>query len=145
MCPFAKKMVVVLITLIFWSAFLSADLLNEVERGYADKRGVKIHYATVGEGPMVVMIHGISDFWYSLRHQMAGLQDNFKVVAIDQRGYNSSDKPRGIEKYAMANLVSDVVAVVRHHGRQSGIIVGHDWGGSVAWNVASTYPEMVSK
>jgi len=141
MCPFAKKMVVVLITLIFWSAFLSADLLNEVECGYADNRGVKIHYATVGEGPMVVMIHGFSDFWYSFRHQMAGLQDNYKVVAIDQRGYNSSDKPRGIENYAMANLVSDVVAVVRHHGRQSAIIVGHDRGGSVAF----TYPKMVSK
>jgi pimeloyl-ACP methyl ester carboxylesterase len=142
---FSKKTIAVLIVLTCWSTFLSADLLDEVEHGYADNDGVKIHYATVGEGPLVVMIHGFPDFWYSWRHQMAGLQDNFKVVAIDQRGYNLSDKPKGVENYAMANLVSDVVAVVRHHGRQSAIIVGHDWGGSVAWNVAFTHPERVLK
>lgn len=134
-----------LVTLTLWSSVLFADILEQVEHGYADNNGVKIHYATVGEGPLVVMIHGFPDFWYSWRDQMEGLQENFKVVAIDQRGYNLSDKPKGVENYAMAKLVSDVVAVVQHHGEQSAIIVGHDWGGSVAWNVAFARPDVVEK
>ncbi|HJN96424.1 MAG TPA: hypothetical protein QGF41_12075 [Gammaproteobacteria bacterium] len=63
-----------------------ADIWDEVEHGYADSNGVNIHYATIGEGPLVVMVHGFPDFWYSWRHQMEGLKDSYKVVAIDQRG-----------------------------------------------------------
>jgi len=122
-----------------------ADIWSEVEHGYADNNGVKIHYATVGQGPLVVMIHGFPDFWYSWRHQMMGLKDNFKVVAIDQRGYNKSDKPQGNESYAMRLLVSDVVAVIKHFGEDKAIVVGHDWGGSVAWNTAFAVPHMVDK
>ena len=72
-----------------------ADIWNDVEHGYAQNGDVKIHYATIGEGPLVVMLHGFPDFWYSWRHQMEGLKDNYKVVAIDQRGYNRSDAPDG--------------------------------------------------
>ena len=71
--------------------------MDEVEHGYADNDGVKIHYVTAGEGPLVVMIHGFPDFWYSWRHQMQGLKDRFKVVAIDQRGYNRSGQPEGAD------------------------------------------------
>jgi pimeloyl-ACP methyl ester carboxylesterase len=73
---------------------------DRVQHGYAvSEAGVKIHYATLGKGPLVVMIHGFPDFWYSWRHQMAALSDTFQVVAIDQRGYNLSDKPKGVENY----------------------------------------------
>lgn len=122
-----------------------ADLWDEVEHGYADSNGVKIHYATIGEGPLVVMIHGFPDFWYSWRDQMAGLKDNFKVVAIDQRGYNLSDKPEGQENYNMRYLVSDVAAVIRHFGAEKATIVGHDWGGVVSWQFAFALPQMVDK
>ena len=71
----------------------SENLIDRVEHGYADSDGVKIHYASLGEGPLVVMIHGFPDFWYSWRDQMEALAGNFRVVAIDQRGYNLSDKP----------------------------------------------------
>ncbi len=67
---------------------LHADVWDSATHGYADNDGVRIHYATVGEGPLIVMIHGFPDFWYSWRHQMEGLQDEYQVVAIDQRGYN---------------------------------------------------------
>lgn len=101
----------------------NADLWDEVEHGYADSDGVSIHYTTVGEGPLVVMIHGFPDFWYSWRHQMEGLKDSFKVVAIDQRGYNLSDKPEGNENYSMRHLVGDVAAVIRHLGEEKATIV----------------------
>jgi len=122
-----------------------ADIWDEVEHGYADSKGVKIHYATIGEGPLVVMIHGFPDFWYSWRHQMEGLKNNYKVVAIDQRGYNMSDKPEGNENYDMQYLVSDVAAVIKHFGEEKATIVGHDWGGSVSWQFAFAFPQMVDK
>ena len=119
--------------------------MNTIRHGYADNDGVKIHYAETGEGPLVVMIHGFPDFWYSWREQMKGLKDDYRVVAIDQRGYNLSDKPDGVEQYDMSLLVADVVAVVRHLGADKATIVGHDWGGAVAWSVAMFAPEIVDK
>ena len=115
------------------------------KHGYVDNNGVKIHYAEAGVGPLVVMIHGFPDFWYTWRHQMAGLSGGYRVVAIDQRGYNLSDQPEGVENYDMRLLVSDVAAVVRHLGEERAVIVGHDWGGVVAWNVAFYMPEIVDK
>ena len=122
-----------------------ADIWDEVEHGYADSDGVKIHYAAVGEGPLVIMIHGFPDFWYTWRHQMEGLKGNYRVVAIDQRGYNLSDQPEGEANYNMRYLVADVAAVIRHLGEEKAIIVGHDWGGIVSWQFAFALPQMVDK
>ena len=122
------------------------DVFERVKHGYAESEaGVKIHYATLGTGPLVVMIHGFPDFWYTWRHAMAALSDNFQVVAIDQRGYNLSDKPKGVEHYDMRLLVADVAAVVRALGRDKATIVGHDWGGMVAWQFAMNRPEMTER
>ncbi len=119
------------------------DLYDRVEHGYAmSEGGVKIHYATIGQGPLVVMIHGFPDFWYSWRHQMDGLADKYQVVAVDQRGYNLSDKPKGVENYDMRLLVGDIAAVIKHLGREKATIVGHDWGGAVAWQFALNVPQM---
>lgn len=123
----------------------AADIWDEVEHGYADSDGVNIHYASIGEGPLLVMIHGFPDFWYSWRSQMEGLRDEFQVVAIDQRGYNRSDSPDGEENYNMSLLVTDVAAVIRHLGQDSATIVGHDWGGAVAWQFAFAMPQMVNR
>lgn len=120
-----------------------ADVFDRVTHGHATSdAGVKIHYATLGTGPLVVMIHGFPDFWYSWRHQMAALADRYQVVAIDQRGYNLSDKPKGVEQYDIRLLVGDVAAVIKHLGRSSATIVGHDWGGMVAWQFAMNLPQM---
>ena len=122
------------------------DVFERVKHGYAESEGgVKIHYATLGTGPLVVMIHGFPDFWYTWRHAMAALSDTFQVVAIDQRGYNLSDKPKGVENYDMRLLVADVAAVVRSLGRDKATIVGHDWGGMVAWQFAMNRPEMTER
>ncbi len=113
--------------------------------GFVDNEGVKLHYVTLGSGPLVVMIHGFPDYCYSWRHQMEGLADEFQVVAFDQRGYNRSSAPDGLEPYAMRNLVGDVAAVIRHFGAEKAIVVGHDWGGAVAWQFAYALPQMVDK
>ncbi|MGH9221167.1 MAG: alpha/beta fold hydrolase [Vicinamibacterales bacterium] len=123
-----------------------SDVFDRVTHGYAvSEGGVKIHYASLGQGPLVVMIHGFPDFWYSWRHQMAALSQRFQVVAIDQRGYNLSDKPKGVENYDMQLLVADVAAVVKHLKAERATIVGHDWGGVVAWQVAMRLPQMVER
>ena len=123
----------------------SDDLESRVKHDYADSNGVKIHYASLGSGPLIVMIHGFPDFWYSWRNQMEGLSDRYQVVAIDQRGYNLSDKPKGVENYDVKLLVGDVIAVIRHLGKDKAIVVGHDWGGLVAWQLAMTSPQYVDK
>src|SRR5579862_6926091 len=127
-------------------AMAQTDIYDKVTNGYATSEGgVKIHYATLGSGPLVVMIHGFPDFWYTWRVQMAALADRYQVVAIDQRGYNLSDKPKGVENYDMRLLVGDVAAVIKALGKDKAIIVGHDWGGIVAWTFAMTLPQMTDK
>lgn len=119
------------------------DIWDQVEHKYADSSGVKIHYAALGQGPLVVMIHGFPDFWYSWRKQMRALADaGYRAAAIDLRGYNLSDKPKGVENYAMSLLVGDIAAVVKAEKLERAVIVGHDWGGSVAWNVAMRRPDV---
>ncbi|HSF15203.1 MAG TPA: alpha/beta hydrolase [Vicinamibacteria bacterium] len=124
---------------------MTADIYDRVVHGYADSDGVKIHYASLGEGPLVVMLHGFPDFWYSWRDQMAALEKSFKVVAIDLRGYNQSDKPEGVASYAMPLLVGDVAAVIGHLGHETATVVGHDWGGAIAWQLALLQPDKVER
>lgn len=121
------------------------EIERKVTHGYATNDGVRIHYAQLGTGPLVVMIHGFPDCWLTWRAQMDVLAKDHEVVALDQRGYNLSDRPKGAENYDMSLLVSDVAAVVRSRGREKAIIVGHDWGGIVAWTFAMTRPEMTEK
>jgi len=113
--------------------------------GYATSGDVKIHYVTQGSGPLVIMIHGFPDYWYTWRNQMPALAKSFQVVAIDQRGYNLSDKPEGVEQYAMEKLINDVRSVIEHFKKERAIVVGHDWGGMVAWQFAMQYPQMTDK
>ena len=115
------------------------------EEGYVDSDGVKIHYVTMGKGPLVVMIHGFPDFWYTWRAQMPELAKHFQVVAVDMRGYNKSDQPEGVENYKLDKLVADIDAVVNHFKADKAIIVGHDWGGIVAWTYAMTHPDKTDK
>lgn len=123
----------------------ASDVFDRVEHHYAENDGVRIHYATLGRrGPLVVMIHGFPDFWYTWRDQMAALAPRYRVAALDQRGYNLSDKPAGVEQYELADLSADVAAVIRDQGETRAVIVGHDWGGAVAWNFAMQYPQMTA-
>jgi pimeloyl-ACP methyl ester carboxylesterase len=123
----------------------TSDVWDRVEHGYADNDGVRIHYVTLGEGPLVVMVHGFPDFWYLWRDYLEALSDDYQVVAIDQRGYNQSDQPVGVDQYTFEYLVGDVAAVISAAGHESATVVGHDWGGVVAWMFAMQRPEMTDQ
>lgn len=122
------------------------NLDPSIRHGYAQIGGVRLHYAERGSGGrLVILLHGFPEFWYSWRHQLAALGENFHVVAPDMRGYNLSDKPARVEDYKMDLLVDDVLGLVRHFGEREAAIVGHDWGAGVAWAVAQRNPEYVWK
>ncbi len=123
----------------------TSDIEQQVEHGYADNNGVKIHYTSLGTGPLIVMIHGFPDFWYTWRHQMLELSKHYQTVAIDLRGYNLSDKPAGGENYTMRYLLGDVATVIRQSGQRRAIVIGHDWGGAISWQLAMRLPVLVSK
>jgi len=115
------------------------------QSGFATKGEVKIHYVTRGQGPLLILIHGFPDFHYTWRDQIPELSKSHQVVAIDQRGYNLSDQPRGVESYTLDKLVADVIAVMEHLGHKKMKLAGHDWGGFVAWNVAARHPDKVER
>jgi pimeloyl-ACP methyl ester carboxylesterase len=131
-------------SLVFASGLFAAEFADSVEHKFADSDGVKIHYAKSGSGPLAVFIHGFPDFWYSWRHQMEGLASDFTVAAMDTRGYNKSDQPVGVENYDMELLINDVAAVIEAEGRESAVIIGHDWGGGIAWSFAAARPDLSS-
>ena len=133
----------ILACLLFSLPVLRADELGE--HGFAKSGDVKIHCVTAGEGPLVIMIHGFPDYWYTWREQIPALSKHFQVVAIDQRGYNKSSQPEGVENYALPKLAADVKAVIEHFGKKKATVVGHDWGGAVAWDFAMRYPEMLER
>lgn len=123
----------------------AADWESTLESGHADSDGVKIHYVATGSGPLVLFIHGFPDFWYSWRYQLPALADGYRVVAMDQRGFNLSGQPEGVDHYRAELLAADVAAVIKHLGAERATIVGHDWGGFVAWQVAARHPEVVER
>jgi pimeloyl-ACP methyl ester carboxylesterase len=112
----------------------------------ADVGEIRLHYVEAGEGPLVVLLHGFPEFWYEWRHQIPALAAaGFRVVAPDMRGYNLSDKPEGVERYRVELLVEDVAGLVRHLGAERVHVVGHDWGGIVAWYFAMLRPELLDR
>jgi pimeloyl-ACP methyl ester carboxylesterase len=115
------------------------------QHGSAYVNGVRLHYVTQGQGKLVVLLHGFPEFWYSWRHQIPVLAERFKVVASDMRGYNESDKPAGVANYRLDLLTADVMGLIRAFDQEKAIIVGHDWGGGVAWTFAADYPQATER
>lgn len=107
--------------------------------------GIKLHCVTQGSGPLMLMLHGFPEFWYSWRHQIPEFASDYKVVAVDLRGYNDSDKPKEKSAYVMAEFVQDIKGIIQGFGYKSCVLVAHDWGGAIAWSFAYAYPEMVDK
>ncbi len=112
-----------------------------LEHRFVETNGIRLHCAVDGDGPLVVFLHGFPECWYSWRHQLAALAPRFRVVAPDLRGYNESDKPAGVAAYALPELVADVRGLVDAFGAREAVIVGHDWGGAIAWTFAMEHPE----
>ena len=113
---------------------------------FVESNGLRFHCVAAGAGPLVVLLHGFPEFWYSWRHQIPALaRAGFTVVAPDLRGYNDSDKPEGVEAYRMGMIVEDVAGLIRAFGHARAAIVGHDWGGAAAYAFAMLHPEMTDR
>jgi len=126
---------------------MARDILgSDVREGYADVNGQRLHYVEAGTGPLIVLLHGFPEFWYAWRLQIQPLAAaGFRVVAPDTRGINLSSRPEGVAEYDVAKLAEDIRGLIHERGADSAMLVGHDWGGSIAWTVAMNHPEVVRR
>ena len=117
--------------------------MTAIRHRFADTNGIRMHFAEAGTGPLVVLLHGFPEGWYSWRHQLAALAEaGFHAVAPDQRGYGQTDRPEPIEAYDILNLTADIVGLVQALGAADAVVVGHDWGAPVAWHCALLRPDI---
>lgn len=119
-----------------------------IRHHFADLEDVRLHYVEAGnpKGPLIILLHGFPEFWYSWRYQIPQLVEmGFHVLAPDMRGYNLSSKPSAPESYGSDYLSRDVAALIMHLGRSSATVVGHDWGGAVAWYFGMRYPQLLNR
>jgi epoxide hydrolase 4 len=118
---------------------------NMFKHNYADVNGIRLHYVTAGEGKLIMFLHGFPEFWYEWKNQLAEFGREYRAVAPDMRGYNLSSKPTDVEQYRVKYLIEDIRALVEHLGHKRLILVGHDWGGAVAWALAMRHPGYLEK
>lgn len=116
--------------------------MNEIKHRQIRTNGINMHIAEAGEGPLVVLLHGFPELWYSWRHQIPALAAaGFHAVAPDLRGYGQSDAPHEVDAYSMRNMTADVAGILDALGEREAVVVGHDWGSPIAWNAALLYPD----
>jgi pimeloyl-ACP methyl ester carboxylesterase len=115
------------------------------KHGFVETDEIRIHYVTQGEGKLMLLLHGFPDFWYVWRFQIPELAKHFRVVAPDLRGYNETDKPEGVDNYRLNILAGDIMGLIRALDEKKAIIIGHDWGGAVAWSFAAFSPEATER
>jgi pimeloyl-ACP methyl ester carboxylesterase len=123
-------------------------LSTELPHRFIETNGIRLHVAEAGpeDGPLVILLHGFPEFWYGWRKQIPALAGaGLRVMAPDQRGYNLSDRPRGAAAYNLDELAADVIGLMEAVGRERAAVVGHDFGGAVAWWLANTHPERVER
>jgi epoxide hydrolase 4 len=121
-------------------------LASELREGYAEIGDQRLHYAEAGDGPLIILLHGFPEFWYAWRRQIEPLADaGFRVVAPDMRGYNLSSRPSAVSAYSAELLAADIRGLIHERGAESALLVGHDWGGTVAWMTAMLHPEVVDR
>jgi pimeloyl-ACP methyl ester carboxylesterase len=117
--------------------------IGAVEHQIVPVNDIRLHVVTEGEGPLVLLVHGFPESWYSWRHQLPVLAAaGFRAVAIDVRGYGRSSAPPAVDAYRMLRHVADNVALVRALGADEAVVVGHDWGAPIAWNSALARPDV---
>jgi len=112
---------------------------------YADVNGIRLHYVSVGQGKLIMFVHGFPEFWAEWENQLIEFGKDHQAVAPDMRGYNLSSKPDDVEAYHAKHLIQDLRALAEYLGHQKFILVAHDWGGAVAWSAAMRWPECVEK
>ena len=125
---------------------IMVDWQSGLRDGYAEVGDQRLHYVEAGEGPLILLLHGFPEFWYGWRQQIAPLAAaGFRVVAPDLRGYNLSSKPTDVAAYETDQLTADIYGLIHELGADSASLVGHDWGGTVAWQTAMQHPEVVDR
>jgi pimeloyl-ACP methyl ester carboxylesterase len=120
----------------------------ELEHSYIETNGIKLHVVQAGpkSGIPIMLLHGFPEFWYGWRHQIPALAEaGCRVIVPDQRGYNLSDKPKGVKNYQVYTLVEDIIGLIDALGYEKVNLVGHDWGANVAWVLANQYPERLHR
>lgn len=120
-----------------------AKIEAAVEHRYARNGKSKLHVATAGDGRLILFLHGFPDHWLGWHAIMSPFLSTYRVAAMDLRGFNLSDQPLEPDAYDLETLVGDVAAAIDVCGAKSAVIVGHDWGGWLAWQVAITRPDLV--
>jgi pimeloyl-ACP methyl ester carboxylesterase len=121
------------------------DTLVTVEHRFVPVNGIRMHVAERGDGPLVLLLHGFPESWYSWRHQIEPLAAaGFRVVVPDQRGYGRTDCPEPVDQFSIMHLVGDVTALIGALGEKRAIVIGHDWGAPVAWATALMRPDLVA-
>ena len=121
-------------------------LEKNVRHRHVELGEVGLHLAEAGEGPLVVLLHGFPEHWYMWRYQVPALVEcGYHVVAPDMRGYNLSDKPKGIRAYTTDRLTRDIAELVDACGSERASIIAHDWGGAIAWLFAMQYPDKLKR
>ncbi|HXZ89349.1 MAG TPA: alpha/beta hydrolase [Candidatus Binataceae bacterium] len=120
--------------------------MSEFTHKFVQTNGIRMHLVEAGSGFPIVMCHGFPELWYSWRHQIRALADaGFRAIAPDQRGYGDTDAPAPIEAYTQRQLVADISGMLDALGIAKCVIIGHDWGGAVAWNAAMTAPDRIDR
>ena len=119
--------------------------MSEVTHRTVAANGIDVHIAEQGSGPLVLLLHGFPELWYSWRHQLPALADaGFRAVAPDLRGYGRTDAPQPVEAYSMRNMTADAAGILDALGVETAVVAGHDWGAPIAWHCALMYPERFS-
>lgn len=112
---------------------------------YAEVNGVKLHYVEQGKGPLILFLHGFPEFWYEWKDLLPEFAKDHRAVAVDMRGYNLSSKPEAVDAYRVPVIVEDIRALAQKLKGRKFVLVGHDWGGAIAWAFAAAHPEMLDK
>lgn len=124
----------------------SANDSVDIRHHHVTVRGVRLHVAEAGSGPLVVLLHGFPEIWYTWRRIIPALvRAGFRVAAPDMRGYNLSDKPKGVAAYGVRTLADDIAGLVQALGAERASVVGHDWGAGVAWSFAMAHPDELDR
>ena len=127
---------------------MQIQVTKDIEFNFIEANGIRIHTAQSGpvDGPLIVLLHGFPEYWRAWTKQIEPLAEaGFRVVVPDQRGYNLSDKPKGVKAYRIGTLAADVVGLIDALGREKAVLAGHDWGAVVAWQTAIQYPQRLEK
>jgi pimeloyl-ACP methyl ester carboxylesterase len=118
---------------------------TEFDLRMIETNGIKLRVAVAGEGPLVILVHGWPELWYSWRHQIKPLAEaGYRVIVPDVRGYGGSDKPEPVEAYELTAIMDDLIGLIDAFGEEQAILIGHDWGASICWSIAALHPSRIA-